>query len=148
MILFLLVRKVPQTVVRKPTLQALVLADQIYVDQMTGKKVIAGVFNKLWAPDFPTTFGQVTWAYICVTDIQGSVPFHLRYTDLQSNEVLMSTHAINVESKDPLASPEFIIQVPGFPMPHPGTYLFEVYAGDEAIGALRISAQCSEGEKS
>jgi hypothetical protein len=30
----------------KPVLQALLLADQVYIDRMTGKAVIAGVFSE------------------------------------------------------------------------------------------------------
>lgn len=125
---------------QKPILQALVLADHVYVDAATGKKIIAGTFSQLLAASFPRMFGRTTWAYVCLTEVRGTVPIALRYTDLQTNEVLLSTRALTIQSDDPLASRELMIEVPPFPMPHAGTYVFEVYAGDEAIGSLRILA--------
>lgn len=125
--------------VQKPILQALVLADHVYADAITGKKIIAGVFHNLWAATFPTKFGRLTWAYVCLTEVQGSVPITLRYTDLRTNEVLLSTRPLTMQSSDPLQSCELLIQVPPFPMPHTGTYVFEVFAGDESIGSLRIT---------
>lgn len=124
--------------VKKPILQALILADHIYVE-VTGKKIIAGVFNRLWSNKFPTQFARTTWAYLCLTDVLGSVPISLRYTDLRTNEVLLATRPLTAESSDPLASTEIIIEVPPFPMPHDGTYAFEVFAKDESIGSLRIT---------
>jgi len=134
-------------VVQKPILQALVLADHVYIDAPTGKKVIAGAFNRLWARKFPAELGFTTWAYICLTEVQGTVPIALRYIDLQTNEVLLATKPLTIQSDDPLASRELIIEVPSFPMPHAGTYVFEVYAGDEAIGSLRITVTKQEQEK-
>ena len=55
----------------KPVLQALVLADHVYVDAETGKKIIAGTFNELHAAEFPTQFAHVTFAYLCLTDLRG-----------------------------------------------------------------------------
>ena len=134
--------------VQKPILQALVLADQIYVDIRTGKTVIAGAFSRLWTTKFPTKLGFSTWAYVCLTELQGSVPIALRYIDLQTNEVLLGTDLITIQSDDPLASRELIIEVPPFPMPHAGAYVFELYAGDEAIGSLRITvAKLEKGKK-
>ncbi len=125
--------------VQKPTLQALVLADQVYVDARTGKKIIAGTFSGLWASSFPTSLGRTTWAYVCLTEVQGTVPISLRYTDLASNEVLLGTKPITLQSDNPLASHELIVEVPPFPMPHAGTYVFEVYVAEESIGSLRIT---------
>ncbi|UCC31817.1 MAG: hypothetical protein JSU86_05970 [Phycisphaerales bacterium] len=125
--------------VKKPVLQALVLADHIYVDERTKKNIIAGTFSRLWTNKFPAMFGRTTGAYICLTEVQGKVPISLRYTDLKTNEVLLSTEAFTLQSGNPLATHELIVEVPPFPMPHAGVYVFEVYAGAEAIGSLRLT---------
>lgn len=125
--------------VQKPVLQALVLADHIYVDERTKKKVIAGTFSCLWAKEFPASLNRTTWAHICLTEVQGSVPVSLRYTDLKSNEVLLRTEGLTLQSDNPLMSHELAVEVPPFPMPHPGVYVFEVYVGEEAIGSLRLT---------
>ena len=132
--------------VTKPVLQALVLADQVYVDGSSGKKVLAGTFNRLWAKDFPTQFARTTWAFVCLTNLQDEVDIQLRYVDLRTSEVLLQTVPLKVESSDRLASAELVIEVPPFPMPHAGVYAFEVYAEDELLGYLRVSVLEMTGE--
>jgi hypothetical protein len=131
----------------KPVLQALVLADQIYTDGRSGKKVIAGTFNRLWTHKMPARFGQTTWAFICLTEVRGTIQIRLRYRDLRSSEVLLETGEIEVKSDDPLVSAEIIVQVPPFPMPHEGVYAFEVYTGEELLGSLRVSVNNIAEEK-
>ncbi len=125
----------------KPTLQALVLADHIYVDRDSGKKVIAGTFNRLKAETFPAEFGRPTWAYVCLTEIRGRATVELRYVDLSNNQVLMRTKLGDVRAGDPLESIEMVVEVPPFPMPHAGPYALEVHAAGEMLGALRVMAQ-------
>ena len=131
-------------VVAKPILQALVLADHVYTDKHSGKKVIAGTFNHLSASQFPAQFSRSTWAFICLTDVQGKVEVNLRYVDLSTNELLMETKAITVTSRDPLASPELMVEVPPFPMPHEGVYAFEVHVGGEMLGSVRVQVSKRE----
>jgi len=129
-------------VVRPPKLQALVLADHIYVDAQSGKKIIVGVFDRLMAKSFPTKLDRPTWAYILLTEIQGKVgPFVIRYVDLKDERVLMTTHPMEVECPNPLATVTIMMQVPPFEMPHPGNFAFEVCLGDTPLGALRVSVE-------
>jgi hypothetical protein len=123
----------------RPILQALVLADHIYIDAKSGKKIIAGTFNHLASPTFPSFFGRPTFAFLSLTDVHGSVTINLKYVDLANNEVLMEMRDLELESPgDPLATVEMVVELPRFPMPHPGVFAFEVYAFEEPIGSLRI----------
>jgi len=131
----------------KPTLQALVLADQIYQDATTGKKVIAGTFNALWTKELPTRFGRETWAYVSLTNLLGEAEVQLRYVDLTNNSVLMETNKISVSSDDRLRTVEMVLPIPRFPMPHAGVFAFEVYAGGDLIGSHRIMVGQVERKK-
>jgi hypothetical protein len=123
----------------RPILQALVLADHIYIDAKTGKKIIAGTFNHLSSPEFPSFFGRSTFAFLSLTDVHADVPITLRYVDLSTNETLLELRDLKMESPgDPLATVEMVIELPRFPMPHPGIFAFEVFAYDEPVGALRV----------
>ena len=124
--------------VTKPILQALVLADHVYEDRRTGKMVIAGTFGKLWAAEFPARLGRTTQAYICLTDLQGPLSLSLRYRDLKTNELLLRSPDIEVQCENPLATVQIVAEVPPFPMPHEGFYAFDLHAGDELLGSLRI----------
>ena len=123
----------------RPILQALVLADYVYVDAHTGKKIIAGTFNELQAAEFPTQFGRATCAYLCLADLRGQSELDLRYVDLSGGEVLMHLEEIPVTAASPLDSTELIVEIPEFPMPHPGPFALEVHCGGEMLGYLRIN---------
>ena len=121
-----------------PTLQALILADLVHRDRETLKTTILGTFNELQSPDFPSTMDQLTYAFMQLTNVRGRVDIALRYVDLSDNKVLLECQGITISGRDPLATVEFAIQIPPYPMPHEGVYVFEVCANDDVIGAKRI----------
>ncbi len=100
----------------QPVLQALVLADQVYRDADTGKMIIAGTFRQLWARKFGETLGRWTYAYICLTELNGTAKLELRYVNLKTMEVHLKT-GIEVSCDDPLSTIEFALPVPPLPMP-------------------------------
>lgn len=125
----------------KPILEALVLADHIYSDQASGKRVIAGTFNVIWAKAFPAKHNVITFAYIALTEIHGTVNIKLVHRDLSNDEALMASHEIPVRSPSPLETMNLSIEIPPFRLPHEGTYAFEVYADGELLGSKRIQAK-------
>ena len=130
--------------VQLPKVQALVLADHIYRDPNSGKLSILGIFNRLITRGLPKTFERTTFAYVCLTDLLGTVEVELRYRDLRTNEVLMQTVPLSVRSDDPLLSIEMVIEVAPFPMPHAGVYTFEVHTRNEMLGSLRVLVESVE----
>jgi hypothetical protein len=122
----------------KPVLQALVLADQVYQDAATGKKIIAGTFNTLFGRSFPCKFNRSTFAFISLTEVRGRAEIVLRFVRLDTNEVILSTRPISLTSPDPRNSTELIVEVPPFPMPAAGTYAFEIMSDDVQIGSVRM----------
>ena len=85
----------------KPVLQSLLLADHVYSDQATGKKIIAGVFNRVQrmkpppkppegeAPrPMPIPAGGLAstpFVYLALTELRGKSDFILELTDLAEN---------------------------------------------------------------
>jgi len=145
--------------VLKPTLQALLLADHVYQDKDTGKKIIAGTFNVLHvSPRKPTSgdapqpaegqrqmsvkevrkVGSPT-AFISLTEIREPTELELRYIDLSNNVVLIGAK-LQVICRDPLSTVEAIVSLPPLPAPHPGVYALELLWNDELMGSLRITA--------
>ena len=135
-----------QVVAIKPVLQALLLADHVYVDHATGKRIIVGVFDFLKTPEFPTQFQRTTFAYCAFTGIRGKIDVIFRYVDLESNEVLMETIPIEVRAEDPITTSDLVTEIPPLPMPHPGVYALEVHSCDELIGSLRVTVVGPEAQ--
>ncbi|HEY5311424.1 MAG TPA: hypothetical protein VIK18_02855 [Pirellulales bacterium] len=138
----------------KPVLQALLLADHVYQDAGSGKRIVAGIFSRLLIKaKLPTAeiehggqkkqiaFGGLhagsPYAYISLTDVFGSVPLSLRYVDLYDNTVLLQCD-VTVECQDRLATVELTLPMPPLPTPHTGVYALELVCKDEPIGALRV----------
>jgi hypothetical protein len=145
--------------VPKPVLQALVLADNVYQDKFTGKKVIAGTFNQLGffeskaasptpeespgklrplAPHEVRRVGSPT-AYISLTEIREPVELELRYVDLSNNAVLLAAN-LRAACDNPLNTVEAIVPLPPLPTPHAGGYALELLWDNELLGSLRITA--------
>ncbi len=152
----------------KPILQALVLADHIYEDRQSGKKVIAGTFGQIIlnvpmmteapAPD-GTEAKQLVggvqmgspYAYISITDIKTSAALVLRFVDLQHDPPLAIFQTeVTVQAADPLQTIELIAALPMLPIQHPGVFAFEVLCENELLGSFRIVARQfnQEGGKS
>lgn len=141
----------------KPTLQALVLADHVYVDKMTNKFVIAGTYHQLGVVPRPAAqeaapeisggmrklqlheiLGYVsTFVYISLTNIRGNVPLELRYVSLSDHSVLLKMEIMIPGDDDPLKTWEMGMQVPPLPSVV-GVYAMELLFQDEPLGSHRV----------
>lgn len=144
----------------KPLLQALLLADHVYEDKATGKKVVAGIFNRVHArrtqpstmpanPDEPKakrildgTLAGSPYAYISITEVYKSIALEMRYVDLQDNSILLTAEIkIDVENVNPLDTIELTVPVPvPLPIPHSGTFALELLYEGEVLGSHRVTA--------
>ena len=123
----------------KPILQAIVLADDVYTDVHTNKKVIAGTFNQLWSHKFPAQLAKVTKAYLVLKNCHGTQRLRIRYVDLKDESVLLESPALELTIGDPLEKHEVVMEIPPLPMPHEGEYAFEVYCNEDFIDSIRVS---------
>lgn len=130
----------------KPIIQALLLADNVYTDAETGKRVIAGVFDSITLPEIPGHFPQDTCVYVSLTSVRGEIDVMLRYVDLESDETLMEHGPTKLFSDDPLVSLDFSVPMPPLPVPHEGVFALEVHAGGELIGMVRITVMQAADE--
>lgn len=141
----------------KPVLQALVIAEHIYQD-VTGKKVIAGTFNRVNFTRKPLarpverpdgSQGMVIpggmqsgspFAYVNLTDVGENTKLTFRFVNLTKNEVLFANEA-TVNSMDKLQNVELVLPLPLLPIHEEGIYAFEVLSEGEIMGTYRIAAQ-------
>ncbi len=145
----------------KPLLQALLLADHVYTDATTGKKIVAGIFHTIYlrhdAPepitkeDGTTDEGKVTirvpaaglqagspFCYASVTEVRGEQTFKLRFVDLDDDSVLLECE-FPVTSSNPLEIHEQVIPLPMLQITRPGSYAMELLWNDEQIGSHRVN---------
>lgn len=148
----------------KPVLQALLLADHVYVDKATGKKVVAGIFHKLLVnslreqpapeqsaaePREPTSRRLAAWqvqqagspyAYISLTEIRGQANLILRFVSADTFEVFFETEPFVVKAKTPLDTCEIVVPIPRLPVKE-GVYGLELHCDKELVGFHRVSVE-------
>lgn len=140
----------------KPKLQALLLADRIYQDKLTGKFIVAGIFNRLFfsrvalkkeatseeGEKFVKVPGGLNsgspYCYISIIDLQGEATFQLRYVDLGDETVLFYTN-LTVRSTDRLTTVEVAVPLPNLPHPHEGVYSLELVHDNDPLGCFRVN---------
>jgi hypothetical protein len=130
----------------KPVLQALVLADQIYEDKLTGKKVIAGTFNCIWSASFPATLDRMTWAFIALTEVRSPIDLEIQFRRMATQDVLLTSPKIPLSPESPLSTYELVMPVDRLPLPTPGIYSLDVLFEEEILGSLRITATIKSQE--
>ncbi len=151
----------------KPVLQALLVADHVYTDKLTGKYIIAGVFQALFfkkkepvieqdikagktSMGVPLGGGQAgsPFCYISLTDVRDKQDFELHYVALVDNKSLFST-GFTVECNDPLSIVQLSLPLPALPYDKPGVYALELLWNNELLGSHKIVvSELAESEES
>jgi len=124
-----------------PILQAFLLADQVYWDRTTGKKVVAGIFFQLKTAKLPALLPQC-WAYACLTSVPPEFVCRLRLIRLSDQQVLAESPPIAaVHAAGKLIPHEMMIPIPPIKFEHAGVYEFELLVGDVPLKGWRFSVE-------
>ena len=133
----------------KPILKALVVADHVYKDAITGKMIVCGIFHHMMLrppqvgpigiENVPAGFSAGSpFAYVSVTDADGDHTFSLRYVDLATDSVHFE-FTMNTSCNDPLRTIDLCIPLPPLPM-QLGVYALELlWKSNDPMGSFRIS---------
>lgn len=144
----------------KPILQAMVLADHVYQDRVTGKFIIAGTFSTIVhsqvarLPDdgrseiqgarqvFAGPLTQIgsPYLYLALAEIHGQVPLQLKFVDLSDASVRFDAE-FEVTSIDPVSVSEYVLQMPSLPAEKLGTYSLDLLYDGEIMGSWRIDVK-------
>ena len=113
---------------------ALLLCDSASRDAQTGKWTLVGVFDAVWAPQFPAVH-QALDAYFRLR-LAAPADVQLALRALGGAESLLATvHA----HPTPRGLVEGAVRLVGLQLPHPGDYRFELRAGGEALVATTLT---------
>src|SRR5262249_199869 len=142
----------------RPVLQAILLAERIYQD-ITGKKVIAGTFNRLFLhrdqvgpKEVPgdttkqlihgTDIGSV-YIYVSLTDLVPEVEGSLKIVNVSKHETVLEIPPLKINWPDRLATVELVLPLPpvSFYIKEPGTYTIDLVWQDELIGSHRVTVE-------
>jgi hypothetical protein len=146
----------------KPILQALVLAERIYIEK-TEKKIIAGTFNQIniaqtrpmqvQLPDGSTQTVQPAgydpgcpWIYISLTDVIDDTGLTLQFVNVAKNEVIFQT-SFAVKSPSRLTTIEIVAALPPMAVlaKEVGDFSFDLLWSGEILGSHRLLVRQAEG---
>lgn len=120
-----------------PKNNALLVCDHIITEVGTNKRTIVGVFEVIFAQDFPHS--HAIGVYFKFTDASGNYVFRFDLVDLERNQVIGSIPTNSLTVQDPLQAYELVIAQIGMLFPHPGRYEVQVYANDQICAQKTLS---------
>ena len=120
-----------------PNSNAFLVCDHIITEVGTNKRTIVGVFEVIFAAQFPLTYA--IGLYYKFTDAQGDYIFRFDLVDLTSNQVIGSIPTNKMTIPDPLQAYELVISQVGATFPHAGRYEFQVYANGQICGQKTLT---------
>lgn len=119
-----------------PTLVSILICDQVIDDKLTNKKSAIGIFNMVYAAEFPSRMAQIN-VLASVTEISGRVPLELRLARDADNSTVFSTRG-QVEAPNPLVTVDLVFNLQGLQIPEPGQYAFELLCEGDLLGRRRF----------
>ncbi len=153
----------------KPILQSLIVADNVYCDNASGKWIIAGTFTRISAsmqkaqqpgttkkipveggrtfrPDY-TDAGSPT-LYLCMTEVQDHIEMEIRYVRLSDYKVEFHLN-FGLDCSNPLATVEMRLPLPKLLPRTPvefGAYAIEAICEGKILGSWRIQVVDPESD--
>lgn len=117
--------------------QAFLLCDSVVIDSQTGKTVIQGIFDALWAQAFPavhpfcTLYARLLLGGAASCEVQLSVksPSGMYQRPLPPQKVMAMGDVA-----------QMIMQVQGFPLPEAGKYVFGLIVDGKPVAEFPFMA--------
>jgi len=124
-----------------PSVVAMLICDQVIVEQGSGKKSLIGVFEELRAFSFPT---QTRLAiYVKLADASGFYNLLIRVVNLKDETKVAELNA--TANLSPIAAAEFAINIAGIVLPEAGKYEFQLWANDTYLHRVTMNATALQG---
>jgi hypothetical protein len=120
-----------------PTLQAIWLAEEVSLEDDTGKVTVSGIFNVIELPQQVVSYDQPVTLFFALSGVHGRTDMQLCLVDLLTLEVVL-TRPVRVESDDPLEITDVSVRVNTMPPSHSGSYSWELHCEGEMLGSSRL----------
>ena len=120
-----------------PVLVAALVCDAAVADPASGKKSLIGIFDRLYARQFPTQ--RPMSLYFKVADAEGKYVVTIRFLFTKNNTLLAEAKG-EFNAPNRLASIDQYIPFPPLAFPEAGRYEFHILANDVFIGAAFLDA--------
>ena len=120
----------------------MLLCDQIITEIGTNKKSLIGVFDNFYSLQFPAMMQRLA-VYAKFADAVGKYLFKLRIVRLK-DEFLVAEMGIEVNIAEAGQYADMAINMGNIPIPEPGKYEFQLYAGDEFLHRITMQVALAQ----
>jgi hypothetical protein len=120
-----------------PDVLAMVLADSILRDVVTGKFFIQGTYSVIVAHHFPHTHPSIV-AYVAITSGHGQTPIRLRLVDAEDSRDPIFESDLVFNFADPLVVAEMVIGAPNVVFPDAGEHRLQLFGAGQLLLERRI----------
>ena len=117
------------------------ICDQIITKQVTNKKSLIGVFDKLFSPNFPAMLPRLA-VYVKLADAAGGYLFRLRIVKLKDESPLAEVR-LDAQIPDTEQYSELALNMPLL-VPEQGKYEFQLYAGENYLHRVTMQAELAQ----
>ncbi len=119
-------------------LQAFLLCDSMMRDAETGKSIISGVFDRIWAEKYPALHASLSVYFRFILPVAKST-FKMQLDFITPSGLRQSMPELP-GSAGPRGIAEGAISIQGLPLPEPGDYTFELLIDGRRVAGYRLMA--------
>ena len=123
-----------------PFAVALLLCDDVIVDERSKKKTLVGVFDQVLAHQFPVEHRPLT-IYARLKDAEGQYHLRVEYVQVSTDRVLGRGDLGTMTIPSRLFITELVLTPPTIRIPEAGAYEFRIWANDRYIGRIAFEAR-------
>ena len=116
---------------------ALVVCDLVIQDRQTNKRTLVGLFDRLFANQFPCVHPQLS-VFVSLTSGHGTYQCEIRCRHAETGTPAFSAKG-PVKMNDPMQVVEMVFNLQGVRFAEPGEYWLECLVGDVPVMMRRIT---------
>ncbi|MFB3818719.1 MAG: hypothetical protein ACE147_13740 [Candidatus Methylomirabilales bacterium] len=120
-----------------PVLNAMLICDQTFQDEQSGKMTLVGVFETVRAYQFPARHGRLC-VYAKLADVQGEYRLRLELVQLEELKIV-GQGQFSATFSDRMTPVELSFQVLDTVFERAGRYEFRLYANDRWVGSKTLT---------
>ena len=121
-------------------MQAMLCADTAIREVGTNKVTLVGIFDRIFGPEFPLTWGRQIAVYVRMTDAEGTYPIRLELVRVDDEQAIGRLEGQAVIAQR-LSATELIVNLPpGITFERPGRYEVRLFAnGRFVVGGATLN---------
>jgi len=125
-----------------PIVQAFFLCDQVITDEVTKKKSVIGITNRVAGRSFPLSLRSLA-VFVSLVNGNGEMTCELRCTAPDAGETERILFGVKgpVHFPNPNAQADLVFALPNLTLPQPGVYCFMLFCEDELLSERRLFAK-------